>query len=648
MNCCLQWKSLSAGDAAQSRRDEMFIAPRASSNPGPIYGRQNESFAPKGASSHYPVVTYKYFAATRLTSTRVDRTRLHKLALTLLLLIGLFFAMPESARAACSGGPCVGAGPRLASVDSSRSVLLNALLGDLLGTSVNLTVADWNAIAQGDVNLASYLNALQAHVGVSNPSQALSANATLAQLVSAMAVAAQADGNTALVNALSTLQPQVGGLSGTVKLGDLLAVSLPNGALSSVRLNALDLVTGAIQLYNYRNVLTTPSPVTISGSAIGLGSVINSVQLYAQVIEPPTYVCGGVGTQFHTGAVRVKLNVDLVDLQPNASALNAPPTITGASVTIAQVELYIEVARAEGVISAVDAVSHAVTIQATPGVADLYLGTISDSVFFNRTHVIDASTDLDYSTIGTLSVNATTVNIQAKSYARGQAPFTSSLFFSGPYPQTQTASTSAAFASNLVDSLVTNLSLRLSPSLGALDSVILPTLKTIVSGAVTPALNSILTGLVDPLLELLGIRLGEVDVTVFGYGEYCPPNLSLVKSVSPNGTQMPGTDLLYSIIFTNTGGSAASNLAITDSVPANTDFKIGSVTSALGTTGLSVTVSYSNDGGTTWTYTPASGAGGAPANYDRVITHVRWSLSGNLSQTSPNNSGAISLTVQIR
>ena len=598
-------------------------------------------FTPKAAISHFGAAIYEHCDAQRLR-------KLQTLAATILIIVGVMITTSTNVRASCSGGPCVGAGPRLASVDSSRSVLLNALLGNLLGTNVSLTVADWNAIAQGDVNLASFLNALQTQVGVSSPSQALNANATLAQIVSAMAVAAQADGNTALVSALNTVQPQVGGLSGAIRLGDLLTVSLPNGALSSVRLNALDLVTGAIQLYNYRNVLTTPSPITISGSAIGLGSVINSVQLYAQVIEPPVYTCGPAGTQFHTAAVRVKLNVDLVDLQPNASALNAPPTITGASVKIAQIQLYVEVARAEGVISAVDTISHAVTIQATPGVADLYLGTISDSVFFNRAHMLDASTDLDYSTIGTLSVNVTTVNIQAKSYARGQAPFTNTLFFTGPYPQTQTASTSAAFVSNLVDSLVSNLSLRLSPSLGALDVLILPTLKTIVSGSITPALNSILTGLVDPLLELLGIRLGEVDLMVFGYGEYCTPSVTLVKSVTPGGAQMPGTDLLYSIVFNNTGGSPASNIVITDQVPANTDFKVGSVTNSLGTTGLSVTVSYSNNGGASWTYTPTSGAGGAPANYDRMVTNVRWSLSGNLSQTAPNNSGTIAFSVLIR
>src|SRR5260221_4401396 len=340
---------------AQFRRDQIFIADRSEiESANPFMGGMISLL--KELWSYLLDPDYEYLAATRLTKCR-------SFAFVVLILVGVIITHSETAQAACSGGPCVGAGPRLASVDSSRSVLLNALLGDLLGTSVNLTVADWNAIAQGDVNLASYLNALQTQVGVSSPSQALNANATLAQLVSAMAVAAQADGNTVLVNALNTLKPQVAGLSGTVKLGDLLTVSLPNGALSSVKVNALDLITGAIQLYNYRNVLTTPNPVTVSGSAIGLGSVVNSVQLYAQIIEPPTYVCGGVGTQFNTGALRVKLNVYLVDLQPNASALNVPLTISGASVTIAQLQLYVDVSSAEGAIAGVDAVSHAVTVQ---------------------------------------------------------------------------------------------------------------------------------------------------------------------------------------------------------------------------------------------------------------------------------------------
>jgi uncharacterized repeat protein (TIGR01451 family) len=146
------------------------------------------------------------------------------------------------------------------------------------------------------------------------------------------------------------------------------------------------------------------------------------------------------------------------------------------------------------------------------------------------------------------------------------------------------------------------------------------------------------------------------DPTTINAG--APPNINLVKSVSPGGTQVPGTDLLYTIVYTNTGGQAANNFVIIDpnmanAVPAervfhNVDFKIGSLTSSPGSTGLVATFEYSNDGGTTWTYTPVSGGGGAPAGYDRLVTNVRWTFTGSLSQTGPNNTGSVSLTVRIR
>ena len=127
-----------------------------------------------------------------------------------------------------------------------------------------------------------------------------------------------------------------------------------------------------------------------------------------------------------------------------------------------------------------------------------------------------------------------------------------------------------------------------------------------------------------------------------------PPTVALVKSVSPGGSQPPETDLAYTITFTNNGGLPALNVVITDPIPTFTDFKVGSVTDNLGTTGLTVVVAYSNDGGTTWTYTPISGGGGAPAGYDRNVTNIHWSFAGNLSQTSPNNTGSVSFTARIR
>ncbi|HVF45669.1 MAG TPA: hypothetical protein VM936_21765 [Pyrinomonadaceae bacterium] len=147
----------------------------------------------------------------------------------------------------------------------------------------------------------------------------------------------------------------------------------------------------------------------------------------------------------------------------------------------------------------------------------------------------------------------------------------------------------------------------------------------------------------------------EDDRASAAVGAAAPPSIGLLKSVTPSGTQVPGTDLTYTIAFSNTGGYPASAFILTDPDPATVlkindymDFKLGSVVNGLGTTGLTVTVAYSNDGGASWTYTPASGAGGAPAGYDRNVTHIRWSFAGSLSHVSPNNAGSVSFTARIR
>jgi uncharacterized repeat protein (TIGR01451 family) len=132
--------------------------------------------------------------------------------------------------------------------------------------------------------------------------------------------------------------------------------------------------------------------------------------------------------------------------------------------------------------------------------------------------------------------------------------------------------------------------------------------------------------------------------------------LSLVKSYTLGGpAPTPGTDINYSVAFSNLGGTPLQNVVLLDpntsttlKLNDNADFKVGSVVNSLGTTGLTVAVAYSNTNGASFTYTPASGGGGAPAGYDRNVTHVRWTFTGNLSQTSPNNSGSVAFTTRIR
>ncbi len=139
-----------------------------------------------------------------------------------------------------------------------------------------------------------------------------------------------------------------------------------------------------------------------------------------------------------------------------------------------------------------------------------------------------------------------------------------------------------------------------------------------------------------------------------------PPSITLDKTCPTPATcqtasQPPGTDLTYRIAFTNAGGSGAQQMVIVDAIPDNTDFKLSSATTNLGTTGLTVAVEYSNDynssspGLATWTYTPTSGGGGAASGYDRNVKAMRWRVTaGTLSQAAPNNTGDVGFRVKIR
>ena len=477
-------------------------------------------------------------------------------------LIALTFGLYTNAQttSGCEAGTCVFAGPRLASIDTARGALSDALFSALLGSNVSVDALDWNALASGEVGLASTLEALRLELNASNTEQVLGTDLSLFGFVDVLADVAQADGDLAAANALRTLGTSFPGLTGTFQLGELLQLDFPEGALGDVQLNVLSLLTGAVQLYNYRNVLTTPSPVTLSASALGLEGVLNGVELYAQVVEPPLYICGGSGTQFYSAAVRLKLNLDLVDTDLDTSNLEtALETALGPNVTataearLSQLQLYVAVARAQGVIESVDAISRAVTLRATPGVADLYIGEIGDAAFFNRTQQIVPASDLSPGVLGTLDIKLeqtlpagtladTSTTILAKSDAQGEAPFADDLTFAPPFPQKRSASTSADFASVLLNDLVNNTELTLGGSLGAqldplVNTVILPTLRPLVTDALTSTLSPVLTELVDPLLETLGIRIGEVDVSVLGVGAACTVTGTIYNDLDQNGVQ---------------------------------------------------------------------------------------------------------------
>lgn len=111
------------------------------------------------------------------------------------------------------------------------------------------------------------------------------------------------------------------------------------------------------------------------------------------------------------------------------------------------------------------------------------------------------------------------------------------------------------------------------------------------------------------------------------------PALAVSKSVTPAGTVTPGMDLTYTMKFNNTGEYDATSVIVYEDVPPGVAFKLSSVSQTL-PPGTTATVHYSSDGGATWTYTPVSGGGGAPAGYDALVNRIRWTLDMQLAPST--------------
>ncbi len=108
-----------------------------------------------------------------------------------------------------------------------------------------------------------------------------------------------------------------------------------------------------------------------------------------------------------------------------------------------------------------------------------------------------------------------------------------------------------------------------------------------------------------------------------------PPVLEVTKTVSPAGTQTPGTELTYTIAYTNTGAGTATDAVFTDMVPPGTVYGTSTAVIATGPTGA---ITYSHNGST---YDSSDSA---------PVTHIRWSIPA----IGPGESGTLRFSVRIK
>src|SRR5262249_37755466 len=150
-------------------------------------------------------------------------------------------------------------GSRLLAV---RQGLLNSLTGALLGTNINLTAMDYDALVNANVKMNNFLDALAADLHVTGASydEVLNSKMTTGNVFSAAATAAGKEGSSGAASALATLSSQAGSSSLKAPLSSILNLG-PLGSATSGQsnlgldagVNVMDLVSGVATLANGTN-----------------------------------------------------------------------------------------------------------------------------------------------------------------------------------------------------------------------------------------------------------------------------------------------------------------------------------------------------------------------------------------------------------
>lgn len=356
------------------------------------------------------------------------------------------------------------AGSFLLNVNTENATLMNGLLGDLLGTSLNLSVLSYEGLASANLTLA---NLIRAQGGALAANDLLQMEMSLSQLLD-LIEAGVADAGTAGTLASNALSDLSSGITnnGTIKLADILDVSAPNlDASTDVSLNAFSLITAAALFTNEGD--TVSLPLSINAPPVG------SINADIQITQAPVLALGPSDGSSCAAA-------ETAQLQLSISASVAGALSLALDVAVAQ-------GRAEFIAASDDGSDTNVTIAASPGLAS-----------------VDGS--------ATLTVLGIPVAIGISLPV--QQAVAQDLEFEVAHPTADSLPQTMTVASPLGDTLENALQQEDILSIPLLAPLLEPLVQGVINTLLAPVLGEIGRVLLDPLLEMLGIRLGGMDVTL--------------------------------------------------------------------------------------------------------------------------------------
>ncbi|MCX7565072.1 pilus assembly protein TadG-related protein [Sulfitobacter sp. F26169L] len=410
---------------------------------------------------------------------------------------------------------------------------LNAVLSDVLGTPVMLSVGEIQLLSDINVNIGDLLAGLRQITGnaARNPAAILDEQASAGEVL----------------GALQTLLPSgAAGVLGAI-IPDTGTPDLPVSAIiggidsalgltavefaSEIDLSALDVINAVASANGYDNPASLGLNVAVPG--------VTSVTTRLAMGDPPAHsgwiAMGEEDVQLHRAAIRLQNEITLApDLLGDLGV--------GVSVTSLNLPLYLEVAGASATLEEINCNASDPTATAArfstqnprngASVASLYLGKLDEDTFANGPIM---PSDLGFADFMDISIRIELllteivipgITLQARSNVSLGASQTDTISFT--HSEIAAGQTTKHFGSgNLLSSGVSSLlspantEIRVKPGQeGLISAVAAPVLGTVLAALpaqLLAALTAPLDAVLDTTLDGVGVRLGEGELALTGH-----------------------------------------------------------------------------------------------------------------------------------
>ncbi|CAN5122609.1 TadG family pilus assembly protein [soil metagenome] len=382
-------------------------------------------------------------------------------------------------------------GSRLAALDGG---VANQLLSGLTGSSVSLSVMDYDALAKADVNLLGFSDALasELHLQAGDYDGLLDQTITLGRALSVLRplVGSQAS------SALSRLT--TAGANVQIKLGDLIGVEadanqgLAGGLDASV--SALDLLMAMAEVGGGDRQVALNL-----GAQAGLADLMVSLAIGERPNKSPWLTVTNTGAPIiRTAQARLYVRARTVQKLSGLAQVDLP--------------ILIELASSEARLNAIVCEpKRSVTLGVRPGIAKAWIGVIDESRLGNFKQAVSPTPATLLSVLGLVSLTAS-ARIEVADQGFTPVTFTDTEITTRT---TKTLKTTGAL-NGIVVSLLQRMTvdvhvIGLGLGLGGIVQAL---------GVLLTPLGPVLDAAVSPILDLLGLSFGEADVTV--HGATCP------------------------------------------------------------------------------------------------------------------------------